>query len=228
MRERSSSRELRCVASPHLIMTYCALLALAVLRDDYAQLDRAVLARLVDTCQDADGCVHTSLPPFPPTCVFSPVRRRARRRLDHVRRFSTIPGAGDADLRMTYCAFVFYALLGDWSCIDLPRALSYIQRCRVHVSIPSFDQKVLIRNARVPHVRRWIQTSSPTRFPDSGVVSLSPYVRNYLSATFSRCVCVCENSLAALMGRPTCPPLLFSLDPWRGGLCSMGGRSARI
>jgi hypothetical protein len=50
-------------------------------------------------------------------------------------RFETMPGAGDADLRMTYCAFVVCALLGDWSCIDLPRALSYIQRCRVRVSL---------------------------------------------------------------------------------------------
>jgi geranylgeranyl transferase type-1 subunit beta len=40
-------------------------------------------------------------------------------------------GAGDADLRMTYCAFVVCALLDDWSCIDLARALSYIHRCRV-------------------------------------------------------------------------------------------------
>ena len=48
-------------------------------------------------------------------------------------RFVTMPGADDADLRMTYCAFVICALLGDWSCIDLPRALSYIHRCRVRV-----------------------------------------------------------------------------------------------
>jgi len=33
--------------APHLIMTYCALLALAVLRDDYALLDRAALERMV-------------------------------------------------------------------------------------------------------------------------------------------------------------------------------------
>jgi geranylgeranyl transferase type-1 subunit beta len=44
-----------------------------------------------------------------------------------------MPEADDADLRMTYCAFVVCALLGDWSCIDLPRALSYIHRCRVRV-----------------------------------------------------------------------------------------------
>ncbi|KAI0299525.1 terpenoid cyclases/protein prenyltransferase alpha-alpha toroid [Russula brevipes] len=90
--------------APHLIMTYCALLALAVLRDEYALLDRAALARMVSACQDADGG------------------------------FATIPGAGDADLRMTYCAFAICALLGDWSCIDLPRALSYIQRCRTRVA----------------------------------------------------------------------------------------------
>ncbi|KAI9509992.1 terpenoid cyclases/protein prenyltransferase alpha-alpha toroid [Russula earlei] len=90
------------VAAPHLIMTYCALLALAVLRDDYSLLDRAALARTVGGCQDPDGG------------------------------FATNPGAGDADLRMTYCAFAICALLADWSCIDLPRALSYIQRCRTY------------------------------------------------------------------------------------------------
>ncbi|KAF8494461.1 terpenoid cyclases/protein prenyltransferase alpha-alpha toroid, partial [Russula emetica] len=88
--------------APHLIMTYCALLALAILRDDYALLDRAALKRMVGACQDADGG------------------------------FVTMPGASDADLRMTYCAFVVCALLEDWSCIDLPRALSYIHRCRTY------------------------------------------------------------------------------------------------
>jgi prenyltransferase beta subunit len=52
------------VAAPHLIMTYCALLALAVLRDDYALLDRTALARMVGACQAADGgCVLTRNPP---------------------------------------------------------------------------------------------------------------------------------------------------------------------
>jgi hypothetical protein len=43
------------VAAPHLIMTYCALLALAILRDDYSLLDRAALARMVGSCQGKDG-----------------------------------------------------------------------------------------------------------------------------------------------------------------------------
>ncbi len=43
-------------------MTYCALLTLAILRDDYAALDRLALARMVGACQDADGgYVHLRL-----------------------------------------------------------------------------------------------------------------------------------------------------------------------
>lgn len=116
---------------PHLIMTYCALLALAVLRDDYALLDRAALKRMVGACQDADGGYVFFSSSIMTTSIlvddgWSMACLRAR--------FVTMPGAGDADLRMTYCAFAVCALLGDWSCIDLPRALSYIQRCRVRVS----------------------------------------------------------------------------------------------
>lgn len=115
--------------APHLIMTYCALLALAVLRDDYALLDRAALKRMVGACQDADGgCVLFAYYLLSSTWIelcYGP---------GLASRFATMPGVDDADLRMTYCAFVVCALLGDWSCIDLPRALSYIHRCRVRVS----------------------------------------------------------------------------------------------
>jgi hypothetical protein len=66
-------------------------------------------------------------------------------------RFATMPGAGDADLRMTYCAFVVCTLLNDWSCIDLPRALSYIQRCRVRVPIsPLFLPSSYISMYKIP------------------------------------------------------------------------------
>lgn len=101
-REGGAGVPATAATAPHLIMTYCALLALAVLRDDYALLDRTALKRMVGACQVADGG------------------------------FVTMPGADDADLRMTYCAFVVCALLGDWSCIDLPRAISYIHRCRTY------------------------------------------------------------------------------------------------
>src|SRR5712671_2506090 len=95
-------------AAPHLIMTYCALLALAILRDDYAPLDRAALARLVGACQYADGgCENTHL------LLLHRVTRRDLR-TPHPPRFATIPGAGDADLRMSYCALAICALLPDW------------------------------------------------------------------------------------------------------------------
>jgi geranylgeranyl transferase type-1 subunit beta len=45
-----------------------------------------------------------------------------------VPRFATMSGAGEADLCMTYSTFVICTLLNDWSCIDLPSALSYIQQ----------------------------------------------------------------------------------------------------
>lgn len=48
---------------PHLIMTYTALLALAILRDDFSQLNRGGLIGLIRATQREDGrCVH-SLPP---------------------------------------------------------------------------------------------------------------------------------------------------------------------
>jgi hypothetical protein len=81
---------------------------------------------------------------------------------------------------MTYCAFIICALLDDWSCIDLPRALSYIQKCRVRV-FPSFfssaslrthrplcflfflrPEQTLMRNAP-PDVRRRIRTDAAGR-----------------------------------------------------------------
>ena len=80
-------------------------------------------------------------------------------------RFVTMPGADDTDLRMTYCAFVLCALLGDWSCIDLPRALSYIHRCRVRVpfspftSLHSFPPLMY----EITDVRRRIRTNATGR-----------------------------------------------------------------
>ncbi|KAI0060411.1 terpenoid cyclases/Protein prenyltransferase [Artomyces pyxidatus] len=89
-------------STPHIIMTYCALLSLAILRDDFTKLDRKGLLQFLRSCQGADGS------------------------------FSTIPGAGDGDLRMTYCAFAISALLNDWSGIDAPRAFAYLRRCRTY------------------------------------------------------------------------------------------------
>jgi len=38
----------------------------------------------------------------------------------------------DADVRMTYCAFVICSLLDDFSCIDLEKALDFVKQCRTY------------------------------------------------------------------------------------------------
>ncbi|KAL1677207.1 terpenoid cyclases/protein prenyltransferase alpha-alpha toroid [Schizophyllum commune] len=87
-------------SAPHIIMTYTALLSLAILRDDFTRLDRKGLSRFVGSCQLSDGS------------------------------FGTTPARADADLRTTYCAFAICSMLRDWSAIDVDAAVAYIARCR--------------------------------------------------------------------------------------------------
>ncbi|OCH90435.1 terpenoid cyclases/Protein prenyltransferase [Obba rivulosa] len=84
---------------PHLVMTYTALLSLAILRDDFSKLDRPGILRFMRACQREDGS------------------------------FSALPDGGEADLRSVYCAFALSNMLDDWSGVDVDRAVSYIQRC---------------------------------------------------------------------------------------------------
>ena len=41
--------------APHIIMTYTALLSLAILRDDFSRLDRPGLIRFLRSCQKPNG-----------------------------------------------------------------------------------------------------------------------------------------------------------------------------
>ena len=41
--------------TPHIIMTYTALLSLAILRDDFSRLDREELLHFLRACQRQDG-----------------------------------------------------------------------------------------------------------------------------------------------------------------------------
>ncbi|KZT67125.1 terpenoid cyclases/Protein prenyltransferase [Daedalea quercina L-15889] len=97
--DHNSEREYTEYDGPHLIMTYTALMSLAILRDDFAKLNRAGILTFIRLCQQDDGS------------------------------FSALPNGGEADLRTTYCAFVICSLLGDWSGMDLERAVAYIRRC---------------------------------------------------------------------------------------------------
>ncbi|KDQ08317.1 hypothetical protein BOTBODRAFT_38012 [Botryobasidium botryosum FD-172 SS1] len=87
---------------PHLIMTYTALLSLAILRDGFSQLDRSGLIKFLHASQLPDGS------------------------------FSPVPGSTEADIRPLYCAFSICHMLNDWSGIDVRAAISYIQRCRTY------------------------------------------------------------------------------------------------
>ncbi|EJC98499.1 terpenoid cyclases/Protein prenyltransferase [Fomitiporia mediterranea MF3/22] len=84
---------------PHLIMTYTALLSLAILRDDFSQLDRQGLIGLLRATQKDDGS------------------------------FSAVPGQGEADIRMVYTAFAICAMLDDWTGVDVSRALAFARGC---------------------------------------------------------------------------------------------------
>ncbi|KAJ7162927.1 terpenoid cyclases/protein prenyltransferase alpha-alpha toroid [Mycena filopes] len=90
-------------AAPHIIMTYTALLSLSMLRDDFSRLNHQGLARFVASCQNNDGS------------------------------FSNTPnGGGDSDMRNLYAAFCICSLLGDWSSIDVERALAFVAACRTY------------------------------------------------------------------------------------------------
>ncbi|KAJ6622692.1 terpenoid cyclases/protein prenyltransferase alpha-alpha toroid [Mycena sp. CBHHK59/15] len=88
--------------SPHMIMTYTALLSLSILRDDFPQLNRKGLLNFVGACQKRDGS------------------------------FSTVPNGGDSDLRTLYCAFCICSMLGDWSSIDVDCAIAFVVSCRTY------------------------------------------------------------------------------------------------
>ena len=68
-------------------------------------------------------------------CLFQwkPFAKDQRNFLYFVTKFSfaTYPSSGENDLRATYCAFVLSHLLNAWDAIDVPRAIDFIQRCRV-------------------------------------------------------------------------------------------------
>ncbi|KAI6042667.1 terpenoid cyclases/protein prenyltransferase alpha-alpha toroid [Pisolithus marmoratus] len=88
--------------APQMIMTYTALLSLAILRDDFSRLDRPGLISFLKACQNKDGS------------------------------FSSEPYGGDADVRTTYCAFAISSMLGDWSGVHVDRALAFIASCRTY------------------------------------------------------------------------------------------------
>jgi len=87
---------------PQMIVTFAALITLAILRDDFTRLDRRGLVVFLRSSQQEDGS------------------------------FTSDPTGGDTDLRLTYCAFVICTLLNDWSGVDVGKALEFARRCRTY------------------------------------------------------------------------------------------------
>jgi geranylgeranyl transferase type-1 subunit beta len=87
----------------HIAMTYTALCTLQALGDDLSRIDRFGIVAALATLQLDDGCF---------ACV-----------------------AGDDsehDMRFLYCACAISYMLDDWSGVDIPRAVQYIQNCKAY------------------------------------------------------------------------------------------------
>lgn len=110
--------------TPHMIVTYTALVALAILRDDFTRLDRRGLVKFLRSSQKEDG-----------RFVLAPVEVPWTNKPQS---FTSDPTGGDTDLRLTYCAFVICTLLNDWSGVNVDKALEFVRRCRVN-SPPAYS-----------------------------------------------------------------------------------------
>ncbi|EST09334.1 Prenyltransferase/squalene oxidase [Kalmanozyma brasiliensis GHG001] len=98
----SSSR----FAGANVAMTYAALLILAVLKDDFARLDRDGLLRFVGALQDRGGG------------GFAAEEQTGE------------DGVVDRDPRFTYCAVTICSMLGEWGNVDVGKAREYLEGCQ--------------------------------------------------------------------------------------------------
>lgn len=84
----------------HITMTYTALLILAILRDNFARLDRQAISVHLSGLQQLDGS------------------------------FICAQGSLEKDVRFSYCAFAIAYILDDWSLMDQDRAIQYMLECQ--------------------------------------------------------------------------------------------------
>lgn len=94
---------------------------MAILRDNFSQLDRDGLIQFLKSCQCEDGRYVPSHQVHNPDPIDA----------NSFSSFSPLPNGGEADLRSVYCAFAISSMLNDWSGIDIPRSLGFIERCAV-------------------------------------------------------------------------------------------------
>ena len=130
--------------TPHMIVTYTALISLAILRDDFTRLDRRGLVTFLRSSQREDG--RSVLGPFEVGLA------------NQVKSFTSDPTGGDTDLRLTYCAFVICTLLNDWSGLNVEKALEFVKGCRVSSPCRIFRLRLLVLD-----VRRWLRCRAGMR-----------------------------------------------------------------
>lgn len=88
---------------PHILMTYTALLSLAILREDFSRLDRHRIGAFLKETQLPDGS------------------------------FEPWSGSNEGgDVRIIYGALAICHMLNCWDDVDVRSTISYIQECRVH------------------------------------------------------------------------------------------------
>lgn len=83
----------------HIAMTYTALATLKTLGDDFDRVDTKGIVHAVGRLQLEDGS------------------------------FQCVAFGSEHDMRFLYCACAVCHMLGDWSTLDIQRAVRYIQRC---------------------------------------------------------------------------------------------------
>ena len=84
----------------HIAMSYTALTLLRLLGDDWSRLNRQALLQSMQQLQLSNGS------------------------------FRCVPNGSESDLRFLYCACCVSHMLKDWSGVNVPAAVNYIQSCR--------------------------------------------------------------------------------------------------
>ncbi|KAL7279666.1 hypothetical protein ACG7TL_006073 [Trametes sanguinea] len=112
--------------NPHLVMTYTALLSLAILRDDFSKLDRKGILRFLGACQQQDGSSFLN--------DWSGID--VDRAIDYVRRCYSYEGGfgqtpnGEALGGTTYCALAALHLVPDTEKYSSQERLTPQERAR--------------------------------------------------------------------------------------------------
>ncbi|KFD54322.1 hypothetical protein M514_04864 [Trichuris suis] len=83
----------------HLVATYSAIMCLAILDDDFRRLDRDSILKGVQACQMEDGSIRSN------------------------------PLNDESDMRHVYAAVAICYVLHDFSPINIPKLLSFIDKC---------------------------------------------------------------------------------------------------